>query len=233
MADAKIARSDFYCYVGFHPKTGEPLYVGKGRGQRILAHNWDAARGDHSNTHLANVFKKYGQIEFVKVRENLTEEEAFETEKALIEHFGRVNSGTGILCNRSDGGDGNPGVIPIAMILAAAIANRGRALSKDHCKQLSDAQTKVMSDPKVRARTSAALMGITRSAETRKKMSDHEKTQEHRDKVTATIRARADTISAQMKVIAANRGPEHFAKIWATRRANLAKKLAALEEAPT
>jgi hypothetical protein len=93
-------RSDYYVYVWLRANDSEiapkytPYYVGKGSGKRA--------------------FEKYGRtvpaprdsncVAFVE--EGLTEERAFELESYCIKLYGRVNTGTGILRNRTDGGDG-------------------------------------------------------------------------------------------------------------------------------
>ena len=98
-------RSDYYVYVWLRANDSEiapkytPYYVGKGSGKRA--------------------FEKYGRtvpaprdsncVAFVE--EGLTEERAFELESYCIKLYGRVNTGTGILRNRTDGGDGPSGMI--------------------------------------------------------------------------------------------------------------------------
>lgn len=98
-------RSDYYVYAwlraedsGIAPRH-TPYYIGKGRGKRA--------------------FEKYGRIVpapkddgyIVFVEEGLTEERAFALEEYCIDLYGRVNTGTGILRNRTDGGDGPSGMI--------------------------------------------------------------------------------------------------------------------------
>jgi hypothetical protein len=51
-----------------------------------------------------------GIIPIVSIfKENLSEEEAFKLERELIEYWGRRDIKTGILCNLTDGGEGNSG----------------------------------------------------------------------------------------------------------------------------
>jgi len=76
--------------------AGTPYYIGKGKGGRA--------------------YKKRQPISLPKdkkniilLHENLTEAEAFELEKKYIAEYGRVDLGTGILRNRTDGGDGSSG----------------------------------------------------------------------------------------------------------------------------
>jgi hypothetical protein len=66
---------------------------------------------------------KYGRSNFWKkivsksdyeiqiLKSNLSKEDAIELEIILIYHYGRINNSTGVLCNLTDGGDGNFGMI--------------------------------------------------------------------------------------------------------------------------
>jgi hypothetical protein len=75
-----------------------PYYIGKGIGCRAWRHDSrDISPPENENTRI------------VIIAHNLTENEAFILEKKLIAKFGRVNNGTGILRNRTDGGEGVSG----------------------------------------------------------------------------------------------------------------------------
>ena len=98
--------NDFYVYILFHPETGLPFYVGKGRNRRIRAHLSDL----RCNSEKAEIVKRaiaLGlDIPAVKVKEGLKEFEAFRLEEIYIAVIGR--SPDGPLVNRSDGGQGAP-----------------------------------------------------------------------------------------------------------------------------
>jgi hypothetical protein len=76
-----------------------PYYVGKGKEDRVYKKHQKGI----------SVPKDKSRILFLK--QNLTEEEAFNHEKYMIAVFGRKDLGTGILRNRTDGGEGASGVV--------------------------------------------------------------------------------------------------------------------------
>ena len=75
-----------YVYIYFHPKSGEPIYVGKGTGNRWLFHRYRS-----NNVRLSRSMAKYGPNNHpvVKIREGLTELQAFNLEILLIKVIGR------------------------------------------------------------------------------------------------------------------------------------------------
>ena len=87
---------EYYTYA-FLREDGTPYYIGKGKGRRA----YDKKR---------SVFiPPKERIIFLK--KNLTEEQAFEHEKYMIFIFGRKNNGSGILLNKTNGGDGASGSV--------------------------------------------------------------------------------------------------------------------------
>ena len=83
----------FYTYAYLRKDDRTPYYVGKGCGKRA-----------YESSHNVKVPDDNDRIIFLK--QNLTEEEAFNHEKYMIAVLGRKDLGTGILRNMSDGGEG-------------------------------------------------------------------------------------------------------------------------------
>jgi hypothetical protein len=88
----------FYTYA-YLRKDRTPYYIGKGSGKRAYTRN----RGELKSP------KDKSRIIFLK--QNLTEEEAFRHEIYMIAVFGRKDLGTGILHNKTDGGEGCSGIV--------------------------------------------------------------------------------------------------------------------------
>jgi hypothetical protein len=88
----------FYTYA-YLREDKTPYYIGKGQTNRAYQQNGKPCA----------VPKDKSRIIFLK--KNLIEEEAFKHEIYMIAVFGRKDLGTGILRNKTDGGDGCSGYI--------------------------------------------------------------------------------------------------------------------------
>lgn len=103
MTDAAI----FYVYL-ISRLDGQPLYVGKGKGNR-WRHHGKYGRNKHLLYIMAQAKAEGRELPRMKIREGLTEDKAFEYERAVIAFFGREDLGTGMLVNLTEGGDGPSG----------------------------------------------------------------------------------------------------------------------------
>ena len=93
-------RAEMYYTYAYLREDGTPYYVGKGKGDRA--------------------YRKVGKpcatpkdkSKIIYLKTNLTEEQSFNHERYMIFILGRKDLGTGILLNKSDGGEGASGCIP-------------------------------------------------------------------------------------------------------------------------
>jgi hypothetical protein len=160
----------YYTYA-YLREDRTPYYIGKGKGSRI-----------YRKTRRIKPPKDKSRIIFLK--QNLTEEEAFKHEIYMIAVFGRINLGTGILHNMTNGGEGGSGrVLSEETRRKLSDANRGKnhpnygKTTSLETKAKMSASKKNMSD-ETRAKYSAAntgenhpFYGKTHSPETRAKYS--------------------------------------------------------------
>lgn len=144
--------NDFYVYAWLRP-CGSPFYIGKGRGSR------DAQIKDH-NPIFMRIVKKIERNglkpRVERLRENLTEDEAFELERREIAKHGRINLKTGILANLTDGGEGASGTI-VGALTRARLSEAGLRVWSDerHKQRLSVVQKRRFDNPAERQRNAS------------------------------------------------------------------------------
>ena len=117
---------EYYTYA-YLREDRTPYYIGKGEKNRIF----NKSKGEIKPP------KYKSRIIFLK--QNLTEEEAFRHEKYMIAVFGRKDLKTGILRNKTNGGDGVSGYkhTEETKILISK-SHKGKKLSEEHKKRVGD-----------------------------------------------------------------------------------------------
>jgi len=163
----------FYVYA-FLREDGSPYYIGKGTGNRA----WGKRQFRPTDDSRISILKG-----------SLTETEAFDEERHLIQFYGRKDLGTGILRNLTDGGEGSSGCKRSQETRdkqsVAQTGKTGEKSSRYGKKHTQDALDKI----------SAAMTGKKQSAETIAKKSaamsgeknpmfGKKRTQEFRDKMS-------------------------------------------------
>ena len=207
--------NNYYAYI-IHDSTEVPVYVGAGSGRRT-----GCKKG--RNAKIDALIALGGTLPAVKVREGLTQSEAFDLEKALIAFHGRQCDG-GTLLQDALGGPGCPGVEKTPATKARiAAACRIAQLGKTH-----SAETKA----KIGAANSVALRGYRQSAEHKAKVAEavRNRSPEVRARIGAVQRGKKLSPESITKRTEALRGKplsaERVAKREATKRANRLAKLA-------
>ncbi len=83
----------------------EPFYVGKGKGMRMYSHLFLKEKNNFKNRKIQKILNEDLEPLILKIKENLSENEAFEIEKEIIKIIGRGKLGP--LTNLTSGGEGS------------------------------------------------------------------------------------------------------------------------------
>jgi hypothetical protein len=137
---------DYYVYA-YLRGDGTPYYIGKGKGRRYL-----------SSSRTVPIPTDKNRIIFLE--SNLTEIGALALERRYIAWYGRKDTNTGILRNRTDGGDGSSG-LKLSEEVKKIISQKltGRTASKETRNKLSKASTGRKRTEESKNKVRASMLG--------------------------------------------------------------------------
>jgi hypothetical protein len=162
----------FYTYA-YLREDRTPYCIGKGKGRRL----YKKGKGE--------VGKPTDKSRIILLKQNITEEEAIKHEIYMIAVFGRKDLGTGILRNKTNGGDGVSGMIGKSpwnkgkkgcfneeTIKKIREANKN-AWTEELKKKMSDMKRGIPIPEERKKRISIAHIGKTISEKTKQKLREH------------------------------------------------------------
>jgi hypothetical protein len=209
--ELKASLTQFYVYAYLRQRNspignvGTPYYIGKGKDDRA----WGTHRKTPGPKDISRI---------IIIGHNLTEEEAFTLEVKMIADYGRVDNKTGILRNRTDGGEGTSGVIRSDETRRKmSESQKGKIPSNETRRKLSESKQNIseetrrkiseskknMSD-ETRRKMSESQKGKIRSDETRRKISESKKnmSDETRRKMSESAKSRRNTVASGSDIYA-------------------------------
>ena len=211
----------YYTYA-YLREDKTPYYIGKGKGNRIFNKN----KGDIRPP------KDKARIIFLK--KNLTETEAFRHEIYMITVFGRKDLETGILRNRTDGGEGASGLVMSEetrktlseLKVGEKNPNYGKEMSEEQKQKISEKRkgTKLSEEHKDKIRQK--MMGNTwnvgkkLSDETKRKVGEAQKgnqymkgmkfSEETKQKMSEAHKGKTPTEETRKKLSEAKKGNQNW-----------------------
>jgi hypothetical protein len=191
-------KNDFYTYAWLR-EDGTPYYIGKGRNGR-------ANRKDR---------RFYpGDDRVLILKKNLTEGEAFRHECYMIAVFGRKDLGTGILRNRTNGGEGTSGKVIIytdEWRERQSKAHQGKELSEETKEKIRQAH---LGKPK----TNSHRIGTKHSEETKEKIRQKALGRKHSEETKELLRQQNTGRKIHLSDEARERRSEGQRRRWARER---------------
>jgi hypothetical protein len=157
----------YYTYA-FLREDRTPYYIGKGKGNRVYRRRDKGIKPPKDKSKI------------LILKQNLTEEESFRHEVYMIAVFGRKDLGTGILHNKTNGGDGVSGaVVSDETRRKMSEALKGKPRSKEIRRKISEAHKGKTHSEESRRNMSESQKGKTFSEETKRKLSESQKGKNH------------------------------------------------------
>ena len=176
----------FYVYA-YLRTNGTPYYIGKGQEDRAWVKHRHRNKGIQLPKNKSNI---------IIIENNLTEVGALAIERRLIRWYGRKDLGTGILHNRTDGGDGISGAIKSEQ---SKIQCRDSQIGKKRKPWSAETRAKMAN----RIPWNKGKTGYKMSEETKKKMSisaQKPKTDEHRKNISLGKRKKRAELTALTEI---------------------------------
>lgn len=138
----------FYVYELWNPIINLPFYVGKGKNNRYLHHfnHKSIKNNSHKSNTILSIFNQGYKVLVKIILKTDDELIAFNKEIELITKYGRKDNNTGILTNKTNGGEGTAGYIPTLELRKLWSINRkkegngmyGKNHTKESIKKLSE-----------------------------------------------------------------------------------------------
>lgn len=177
----------FYTYA-YLREDRTPYYIGKGSAKRLYK------RGKN------DIKPPKDKSKIIFLKQNLTEEESFNHEKYMIAVFGRKDLGTGILHNRTDGGEGCSGMICSEDVkLKIKNSNLGKKHTKKSKKKMSELA-------KLRRHIEETKRKIGEKSKNRKPMLGKKLSEEHKIKIRESNIGKNHTQESKKKMSDAHKG---------------------------
>ena len=206
----------YYYTYAFLREDRTPYYIGKGKGNRAYRRRDKGIKPPKDKSKI------------LILKQNLTEEESFRHEVYMIAMFGRKDLGTGILHNRTNGGDGVSGAVvsdetrrkmsealkgkPRSKEIRRKMseAHKGKTHSEKSRRNMSESQKGKTFSEETKRKLSEAKKGKTHSEETKRKLSEAKKgktfSEEHKRKLSESQKGKSRSEESKRKLSEANKG---------------------------
>jgi hypothetical protein len=155
-----VTANIYYTYAWLRV-DGTPYYIGKGHAKRAWAFRKKGVNRPRDRSRI------------IILKKDLSEENAFRHEVYMIHVLGRKDRGTGVLHNRTDGGEGLSGfVYTDELRKIRSIQFKSQGFSERHRKNLSLAQT---GEKNHRYGKPSPMRGVSHSEQALERMSEIKK----------------------------------------------------------